>query len=167
MTSGDYEVQEQQAMDAQALHEREIAILTSTNRAWRQNAESLADVLDLAYREVREWRAKANSRAATIRRLSAEVARLRTIIKRYDNAMVAFNRSLDPSDDPVRHYILRLDAAGILDTARACREAAESIAIAAAGGGTLRAALTEAAGGVDPVLCASAEQAEDAERITP
>jgi hypothetical protein len=107
MTSGDYEIQEQQEMDAhnqalcEELRDREISL---------HNREA----------------AKLRGRAATIRRLYAEVARLRTIIKRYDNAMVAFNRSLDPSDDPVRYYILRLDATGLLDTARECREAAES-----------------------------------------
>lgn len=46
---------------------------------------------------------------------------LEEIVKRYDATMVAFNRSLDPSDDPYRYYILKSDANAVLETARKLR----------------------------------------------
>ncbi|MFA7176134.1 MAG: hypothetical protein WC114_02705 [Smithellaceae bacterium] len=138
MTSGDYEFQEQQAMDAHnqalfaELRDREISL---------HNREA----------------AKLHGRAATIRRLLEGRALYRQV--------AAELYQMHEATGPVPEDVSLSDALCYVDEFAA--EAAESIAIAAAGGGTLRAALTEAAGGVDPVLCASAEQAEDAERTTP
>jgi hypothetical protein len=41
---------------------------------------------------------------------------------RLDKAFVAFNRSLDESDDPDRYYILKKDAVALLEHAKAARE---------------------------------------------